>query len=125
MTRVSIVALLALALLSAPLAAEAQQAGKKLPRVVIVSAGQPLAEMLGPDPIAPDYRLLIHTLRDRGWMDGQTVVIERRSAETKWDQVPALFDDVIRQQPDVIVAVTLRMALAAKQGPAPSPSSRR
>jgi putative tryptophan/tyrosine transport system substrate-binding protein len=29
--------------------------------------------------------------------------------------VPALFADVIRQQPDVIVAVTLRMALAAKQ----------
>jgi putative tryptophan/tyrosine transport system substrate-binding protein len=64
--------------LATPLAVKAEQAGKRLPRVTIVSAGQPLAEMLGPDPIAPDYRLLIHTLRDRGWVDGQTVVIETR-----------------------------------------------
>ncbi len=40
--------------------------------------------------MAPDYRLFVHTLRDRGWIDGQTVLIERRLAEQKWDQLPAL-----------------------------------
>jgi hypothetical protein len=55
------------------LPAAAQPAGKKLPRVAIVSAGQPLAEMLGPDPIAPDCRAFVYTLRDRGWIDGQTL----------------------------------------------------
>src|SRR5262249_37554101 len=69
-----------LVLLAAPLAVGAQSAGKRLPRVAVVSSGQPLAEMVGPDPIAPDYRAFIHTLSDRGWIDGQTVVIERRSA---------------------------------------------
>src|SRR5262249_51319406 len=69
----------------------------------------------------PDYRAFIHTLSDRGWIDGQTVVIERRSAEMKFDQLPALLADVVRQQPDVIVAVTNRVASAAKQATATIP----
>ncbi len=105
----------ALGLLAAPLAVEGQPAGKKLPRVGFVYAGTPVAEMLGPDPVSPDFRMFLHTLRDRGWIDGRSVVIDRRSAERKWDQVPALFADVIQHEPDVIVAVTSRMAVAAKQ----------
>ena len=108
-----IVALLTALLTSSP--AAAQPAGKKLPRVAFVYGGTPVAEMLGPNPVSPDFRMFLHTLRDRGWLDGQTVVIDRRSAERKWDQVPALFADVIRHEPDVIVAVTNRMAEAAKQ----------
>jgi len=104
-----------------PPPAVAQPAGKRLLRVAVVSAGQPLAEMLGPDPVAPDYRAFVHTLRDRGWIDGQTVVIDRRSAEMKFDQLPAILADVVRQQPDVIVAVTNRVASAAKQATATIP----
>src|SRR5262245_40060761 len=98
-----------------PLAVHAQPVRRKLPRVTFIFGGIPVAEMQGPEPVAPDFREFLHTLRDRGWIEGQTVVIERRSAERKWDQVPALFADVIRQEPDVIVAVTNRMAAAAKE----------
>ena len=111
--RLLVVTLLTALATSVP--AAAQPAGKKQPRVAFIFAGTPVAEMQGTEPAAPDFREFLHTLRDRGWIDGQTVVIERRSVERKWDQVPALFADVIRQEPDVIVASTLRMAVAAKQ----------
>src|SRR5215510_14639092 len=79
----------AVTLLAAPLAAHAQRPAKKQPRVTLVFSTTPVAEMLGPDPIAPDARAFVHALRDSGWVDGQTVVIERRSAAAQWDQVPA------------------------------------
>ena len=101
------------ALLSSPPAA-AQSASKKLPRVALVFSTTPVTEMLGSDPAAPDARVFVHALRDRGWVDGHTVVIERRSAEAKWDQVPALFADVVRQEPDVLVTTSLRMVRAAR-----------
>ena len=101
------------ALLTA-LPAAAQPAGKKLPRVALIFSTTPVAEMQGPDPVAPDARVFVHALRDRGWLDGQTVVIERRSAEAKWDRVPALFADVVRQEPDVLVTTSLRMVRAAR-----------
>src|SRR5262245_39228517 len=104
-----------LGLVAALLASCGKPTGKKLPRVTFIFAGTPVADMQGPEPVAPDFREFLHTLRARGWIDGQTVVIDRRSAERKWDQVPALFADVIRGKPDVIVAVTNRMAVAAKQ----------
>lgn len=103
-----------LAVLPVPLATQAQPTGKKLPRVVLVFSTTPVAEMLGPDPVDLGARAFVHALRDRGWVDGHTVVIERRSAEAKWDQVPALFADVVRQEPDVLVTTTLRMVRAAR-----------
>src|SRR5262245_17791584 len=87
----------AVTVLSAPLASCGKPPGKKLPRVTFIFAGTPVAEMQGPEPAAPDFRQFLNTLRARGWIEGQTVVIERRSAERKWDQVPALFTEVIRQ----------------------------
>ena len=84
--------------LLACLPAAAQPTGKKLPRVALVFSTTPVTEMLGPDPVAPDARAFVHALRDRGWIDGRTVVIERRSAEAKWDQAPALFADAVRTE---------------------------
>jgi hypothetical protein len=101
----------------APVASEAQPAGKKLPRVVLVFSTMPVAEMLGPDPMDPGARAFVHTLRDRGWIDGHTVVIERRSAEAKWDQVSAQFTDAARQEPDVLITTSLRMVRAARAAP--------
>jgi putative ABC transport system substrate-binding protein len=96
------------------LPAAAQPTGKKLPRVALVFSTTPVTEMLGPDPLAPDARAFVHGLRDRGWVDGHTVVIERRSAEAKWDQLPALFADVVREEPDVLVTASPRMVRAAR-----------
>ena len=39
-----------------------------------------MAEISGPDPANLPARAFLHGLRDLGWIDGRTVIIERRTA---------------------------------------------
>lgn len=50
-------------------------------------------------------------LRDLGWVEGETVVIDFRSAEGRSDKVPALAAELVRLQPDVIVVASGATAL--------------
>ena len=90
----------AAALFAAPLAAEAQAAGK-LYRVGILSPGGV------PDPSAATSPNLVPiALRELGYIDGQNLVVERRFAEGKIDRLPALARDLVQLRVDVIVAVS-------------------
>ncbi len=53
-------------------------------------------------------------LRALGYVEGKNIFIEFRSSEGKLDRVPALADELVRLQVDVIVAVGTAVALAAK-----------
>jgi putative ABC transport system substrate-binding protein len=59
--------------------------------------------MAGPDPPEPPARAFIHALRDLGWIDGHTVVVERRSAEGEPANAPAIFGELVVRRADVIV----------------------
>ena len=71
--------ILALGFFAAPLAAEAQR-GEKVPRIGILS------------PSSAQVSIFRHQfeqgLRERGWVDGQTVHIERRYADGKLERLP-------------------------------------
>jgi ABC-type uncharacterized transport system substrate-binding protein len=54
-------------------------------------------------------------LRDLGYVDGRSVVIEYRDAEGKYDRLPALAAELVALKVDVIVAADTPAALAAKQ----------
>ena len=88
--------------LSSP--ADAQRA-KKLPRVAVVFNFTPVAEMAGADPAFPMAREFVHAMRDVGLVEGQTVIIERRSAEGRLDRMDALMQDLVALDVDVIVAI--------------------
>ena len=54
-------------------------------------------------------------LRELGYVEGQNITFEFRSAEGKLDRLPALASDLVRLKVDVIVALYVPCAMAAKQ----------
>ena len=53
-------------------------------------------------------------LRKLGWVEGSTIVIERKGAGGRLDQLPALAADLVRSKPDLIVAFAPQPVRAAK-----------
>jgi putative ABC transport system substrate-binding protein len=53
-------------------------------------------------------------LRKLGWVEGTTIVIERKDPDYHLDQLPALAADLVRSKPNLIVAITPQSARAAK-----------
>ncbi|MEO8675352.1 MAG: ABC transporter substrate-binding protein [Casimicrobiaceae bacterium] len=54
-------------------------------------------------------------LGELGYVEGRNLVIEQRWADGDAKRLPGLADELVAQQPDVLVAVTTTVALAAKQ----------
>ena len=84
-------------LLAAPLAAAAQQAGK-LPRIGIL-----LSTASG--AINPNVAAFEDELRNRGWVEGRNIVIERRYAEVRSERYRDLAAELVRLKVDIIVAL--------------------
>jgi putative tryptophan/tyrosine transport system substrate-binding protein len=97
--------LLASAILLAPLAAGAQQAGKVY-RIGFLRAGRP------PSTFVEGFQ---QGLRERGYVDGQNVVIEYRFTEESLDQLPQLAEELVRRNVNVILASAAPPAVAAQQ----------
>jgi len=94
-------------LLAAPLAAEAQeQKAGKVYRIGFLRAGQP------PKPWVEAFQ---QGLRERGYVDGQNVVLEFRFTDGSFDQLPRLAEELGRLKVDVILASGAPPALAAKK----------
>jgi putative ABC transport system substrate-binding protein len=83
-----------LGLLAAPLAVDAQQAGK-IPRIGILRQGS------SPDPLVETFR---QGLRELGWVEGRNITIEYRWAQGRTERLPDLAADLARLKVDVIVA---------------------
>src|SRR6266700_3245355 len=56
----------------------------------------------------------VDELRKLGWVEGTTIVIERKDPDYRLDRLPALAADLVRSQPNLIVAFTPQAARAAK-----------
>ena len=54
-------------------------------------------------------------LRELGWVEGQNLIIEYRSANGQFDRVPELLAELIRLRVDVILTIGDPVVLAAKQ----------
>jgi putative ABC transport system substrate-binding protein len=96
--------ILTLSLLAAPLATDAQPAGKVY-RIGFLRAGQPPTAWV---------EALQHGLRERGYVEGQNVVIEFRVTDGSLDPLPQLAAELVRLKVDVIVASSSPSAVAAK-----------
>ena len=103
-------------LLAGPLAAEAQQAGRKVPLIGFLSGSSPV----GANAKVPmeEFR---RGLREVGLIEGQNVIVEHRWAEGQQSRLPALASDLVQLSPDVIVAATSPSAVAAHRATASIP----
>src|SRR5207247_5229518 len=88
-----------------PLAARAQQS--KLARIGALYIGTADAESFKKE--------LREGLRELGYVEGKNIEFEFRSAEGKLDRLPQLAAELVRLKVDVIVALYVPCALAAKQ----------
>jgi putative tryptophan/tyrosine transport system substrate-binding protein len=94
-------------------AAHAQESQtRKIYRIGFLRAGQP------PTAWVEAFQ---QGLRERGYVDGQNVVIEFRFTDGSLDQLPRLAEELVRSKVDVIVASAAPPALAAKKATASVP----
>jgi putative ABC transport system substrate-binding protein len=85
--------------------AGAQPAGKVW-RVAVLTAGVPRSSHV--------YLALERRLAELGYVEGQNLVIDFRTAESQLDRLPALATELVGRRPDVIVASATLGAVAAK-----------
>jgi putative tryptophan/tyrosine transport system substrate-binding protein len=95
---------LVLALLAAPLAAEAQQP-EKVYRIGFLRQGQPPKAWV---------EALQQGLRERGYVEGRNLVWEFRWTDGSLDRLPQLAEELVRLKVDVILASASSAAVAAK-----------
>src|SRR5262245_32030451 len=98
-----------LGLLAAPLAAEAQQAAR-VARLGYLGAGS--LELPQTRAVLDAFR---QGLRERGYVEGENIIVEYRLAEGKFDRLPGLAAELARLNPDLMVAAATPAALAAQR----------
>ena len=107
---------LTLLLLVVPQTAQAQPAGK-VPTIGFLTHNA--APQTARD--AQAYEAFVQGLRELGYIEGQTIAIERRYAEGHLERVPALVADLATHPIDVFVVTTNLIAKAVQQTRPQSP----
>ena len=98
MHRRNFIRVVAAALVAAPLSIRAQQTGK-VPRIAFLA----LNNVESAQQLLVGFR---QGLRERGWVDGQNIVVELRFADGKIERLPAVIAERINLKVDVIVATS-------------------
>ena len=105
--RAVVTVILAIVLLAAPFAVEAQQVGK-VHRIGFLGNSTAALEQNLVEPFRQG-------LRERGYTEGRDLVVEYRWAEGKYERFPDLIAELIRLKVDVIVTAGTPAALAVKR----------
>jgi len=115
MTRVSMVAILSLTLLAAPLAAQPQSAY----RIGYLSESVALTTLVDRSDVC--VQRLLGGFRELGYTEGHTLLLEPRSAEGRPERLRALAAELVRLGVSAIVVTTNEAAHAAKHASATVP----
>jgi putative ABC transport system substrate-binding protein len=100
---------LAFALLACPSAGEAQQTGK-VARVGFLYFGS-----RDPGPGGDRYAAFLEGMRELGYVEGRSLIVEARFADSKPERVPDLVQELLRLKVDTIVAAGLPVYRALRR----------
>ena len=103
MKRRKFIALLGVAAIAWPLVAHAQEP-KKIPHLCFLTFDPGTLQSR-----SPRFDVFFNSLRDLGYVDGQTIVIHYLSADGKDDRFPALASECLRLKADIIAVSTPRL----------------
>ncbi|PYM53421.1 MAG: hypothetical protein DMD77_26790 [Candidatus Rokuibacteriota bacterium] len=95
MRLIGLAVILTLSLFAAPLAADAQPAGK-VPRIGVLSTNSQAS-------VSTHVEAFRQGLRERGYVEGKNVVIEYRFGDGKLDRLPQLAAELVGLNVDLIV----------------------
>ena len=109
MKRRKFIALLGAAAVAWPLVAHAQEP-KKIPHLCFLTFDPGTLQSR-----SPRFDAFFDSLRDLGYVDGKTIVIDYLSADGKDDRFPALVSECLRHKADIIAVSTTPAAQAAKR----------
>jgi putative tryptophan/tyrosine transport system substrate-binding protein len=107
MNRRALAALIVGAAISWPLAAQGQQPAR-VPIVGFLGSGTPAAD-------TPWTSAFAERMRELGWIDGRTVVIEHRWADHRPERYADIATEFVRLKVDVIVTAGTQQVTAARQ----------
>jgi putative ABC transport system substrate-binding protein len=94
-----------------PLAAHAQPTAR-IYRVGFVFPNATLADMAGPHPANRYAAAFVQALRGLGYLEGQNLVLERRSAEGRYERFQGIVAELAASKVDVIVGASDALAEA-------------
>src|SRR5215211_2665972 len=92
---------------SLPLGAAAQQ--RKLPLLAMVHPSNPVEVMSRSPSLSESNRAFLDELTRLGYVEGETIRIDRWTAEGKAERFAALAQEVAQSRPDVIHAISARL----------------
>lgn len=116
MDRREFIGVVAVSLLAAPLATQAQQAGRVYRLGILAPTSMP-----APSERRTAVILIPSALQELGYVQGQNLIVETRYGEGRLDRLPALARELVQLRPDVIVAIGAAAARAVKNTTATIP----
>ena len=93
------------------LSTQLARAGDPPPRVARVGFVAPLSPSVFQAPEAEFWK----RLRELGWIEGENLIAEKRSAEGRLERLPALMTEVLDRKVDVLVTFGVPGGIAAKK----------
>jgi putative ABC transport system substrate-binding protein len=105
MNRREFITLVGGAAVACPLAVRAQQPGKPARIAVFAGAENPV--------MAPAYRAFVNELRKSGFNEGENLVVDQRPTDQDLPALTAQAAEMVRANPDVLVALGAEPALQA------------
>lgn len=107
--------LLAIPALPVTFGASAQPPPGKVVRVGFILTTSPVSEMQGPKPVHGAVRTFLQEMRRLGYAEGRNFILERRSAEGKFERFSEIVAEMLRLKADAIITLSIPLTREAKK----------